>query len=515
MSISSQSEMGANKWLILMNVMIGTFMAVLDSTVVNTGLPVMMGTLGTSINTAEWILNAYLLAMASILPAAAWLADRFGFKKIYLLSIIVFTFGSFMCGNSDSINELIFWRVIEGLGCGAIMPVGMAIITNAFPIEQRGLALGFWSIASATSISFGPWIGGFIVDNLNWNYIFFLNVPVGIICIFLTIVLQKEYKLPISNKFDVPGFFTSSIFLPLFLYGLSQVNSSTNTQGWSSPLVLGSMWLSAILFILFIFVELRSDHPIINLRLFKDKIFLCSNIIFFVFGIAMFGSTFLVPLYLQDNLGYTATQAGMTFIPRGIIQGIISPIAGRMSQKIDARILIFTGLILMIISFYMNTQLSFLTTEWFVILFLCLRGAGMGILFTPLLTISLNNIKKEFIADASGLTNIVRQIGGSVGIAVFSFMLTTRTTYHTQRYSEQIDFSGETYHQTIGRLTDYIQHVASASLDHAEKVAEQLIIKHVELEGNISGMNDDNFIAYWVLLLALIPAFWLKISKNK
>ena len=282
-----------------------------------------------------------------------------------------------------------------------------------------------------------------------------------------------------------------------------------------SPLVLGSMWLSAILYILFIFVELRSDHPIINLRLFKDKIFLCSNIIFFVFGIAMFGSTFLVPLYLQDNLGYTATQAGMTFIPRGIIQGIISPIAGRMSQKIDARILIFTGLILMIISFYMNTQLSFLTTEWFVILFLCLRGAGMGILFTPLLTISLNNIKKEFIADASGLTNIVRQIGGSVGIAVFSFMLTTRTTYHTQRYSEQIDFSGETYHQTIGRLTDYIQHVASASLDHAEKVAEQLIIKHVELEGNISGMNDDNFIAYWVLLLALIPAFWLKISKNK
>ena len=296
MSISSQSEMGANKWLILMNVMIGTFMAVLDSTVVNTGLPVMMGTLGTSINTAEWILNAYLLAMASILPAAAWLADRFGFKKIYLLSIIVFTFGSFMWGNPDSINELIFWRVIEGLGCGAIMPVGMAIITNAFPIEQRGLALGFWSIASATSISFGPWIGGFIVDNLNWNYIFFLNVPVGIICIFLTIVLQKEYKLPISNKFDVPGFFTSSIFLPLFLYGLSQVNSSTNTQGWSSPLVLGSMWLSAILFILFIFVELRSDHPIINLRLFMEKIFLCSNIIFFVFGIAMFGSTFLVSL---------------------------------------------------------------------------------------------------------------------------------------------------------------------------------------------------------------------------
>ncbi|WP_287331496.1 DHA2 family efflux MFS transporter permease subunit, partial [Parabacteroides sp.] len=330
----------AYKWLVLGNIMIGTFMAVLDSTVVNTGLPAIMGTLGASINTAEWVLTGYMLAIASILPAAAWLSDRFGYKRIYFLSLLVFTFGSFMCGNSTSIEELIFWRVIEGLGCGAIMPVGMAIVSNVFPPEQRGTALGFWAIASAASVSFGPSIGGYLVDNLNWNYIFYVNVPVGALALFVTAILQKEYKAETVQPFDIPGFITSGIFLPLFMYGLSEVNSSTNTQGWNSPVVLGSMWISALMFILFIYIELTVKHPLINLRIFKDRNFTLANVMMFIFGVGMFGSTFLIPLYLQNNLGYSALQAGMFFIPVGIIQGFCSPTAGALGQKINPKILI-------------------------------------------------------------------------------------------------------------------------------------------------------------------------------
>ncbi len=198
----------AYKWLVLGNIMIGTFMAVLDSTVVNTGLPAIMGTLGASINTAEWVLTGYMLAIASILPAAAWLSDRFGYKRIYFLSLLVFTFGSFMCGNSTSIEELIFWRVIEGLGCGAIMPVGMAIVSNVFPPEQRGTALGFWAIASAASVSFGPSIGGYLVDNLNWNYIFYVNVPVGALALFVTCkknIRRRQYSLSIFRDSSLPA----------------------------------------------------------------------------------------------------------------------------------------------------------------------------------------------------------------------------------------------------------------------------------------------------------------------
>lgn len=515
MKTATDTPNSSYKWLVLGNVMIGTFMAVLDSTVVNTGLPAIMGTLGASINTAEWVLTGYMLAIASILPAAAWLSDRFGYKRIYFLSVFVFTVGSFMCGNSTSIEELIFWRVIEGFGCGAIMPVGMAIVSNSFPPEQRGVALGFWAIASAASVSFGPSIGGYLVDNLNWNYIFYVNVPVGIFALFFTAAIVKEYKAEKVQPFDIPGFITSGIFLPVFMYGLSEVNSATNTQGWNSPTVLGAMWISVIMFVLFIYFELTVKHPLINLRLFKDSNFALSNLMMMIFGVGMFGSTFLIPLYLQNNLGYSALQAGMFFIPVGILQGVASPIAGALGQRINSKILIATGLLLMAFSFYLNFYLSFLTEKWYVMLSLYLRGIGMGILFTPLLTLSLANIRAESMAQASSITNIIRQMGGSIGVAIFSYTLTQRTNYHTQRYSEALNNTGETYRQTVENLSQFVQQTASATQQGAQSLGEQMILKRLELEAYIGGINDDFYIAFIVTLLCILPVFWLKRIKKQ
>lgn len=515
-SMIEQTKSRAYKWLILGNIMIGTFMAVLDTTIVNTGLPVIMGTLGASINTAEWVLTGYMLAIASILPAAAWLADRFGYKRMYFLSLLIFTFGSFMCGNSSSIEELIFWRVVEGVGCGAIMPLGMAIVSNTFPPEERGMALGFWTIASAASVSFGPYIGGYLVDNLNWNYIFYVNVPVGVIALFITAILQKEYKAVKATSFDIPGFITSGIFLPSFMYGLSEVNSATNTQGWNSPVVMSCMWISAVAFVLFIYFELTVKHPLINLNVFTDRNFTLSNVVIFFFGVGMFGSTFLIPLYLQNNLGYTAMQAGMFFIPVGIIQGIFSPISGMLGQKINPKILIASGLLLMAASFYMNFYLSFLTEEWYLMLSLCIRGFGMGLMFTPLLTLSLANVKIDMMAQASSVTNIIRQMGGSFGVAIFSHVLSQRTNYHLQRYGESLDYTGETYRQTINNLSTFAQQTADATQQKAQSIAQQMVIKRIELEAYISGINDDFFIAFIVTILSIIPIFWIyRSTKNK
>lgn len=516
MDTAGNTNSMAYKWLVLGNVMIGTFMAVLDSTVVNTGLPAIMGSLGASINTVEWVLTGYMLAIASVLPAAAWLSDRFGYKRIYFLSLLLFTFGSFMCGNASTIEELIFWRVIEGAGCGAIMPVGMAIVSNAFPPEQRGMALGFWAIASAASVSFGPSIGGYLVDNLNWNYIFYVNVPVGVLALFFTAIVQKEYKTGNAQHFDIPGFITSGIFLPLFMYGLSEVNSSTNTQGWNSPIVLGAMWISAVVFILFIYFELTVKHPLINLRVFTDRNFGLANLMIFIFGIGMFGSTFLIPLYLQNNLGYSALQAGMFFIPVGIIQGFCSPIAGALGQRINSKILIASGLILMAFSFYLNIYLSFLTEKWYVMVSLCMRGIGMGILFTPLLTLSLANIRADMMAQASSVTNIIRQMGGSFGVAIFSHILTQRTNYHSQRYREELNYTGEVYRQTMDNLSAFAVQTAGVSGQTAQSVAEQMINKRLELEAYIGGINDDFYIGFIITLLSLLPIFWLnRIKKVK
>ncbi|MDD6209208.1 MAG: MFS transporter, partial [Bacteroidales bacterium] len=253
---STKTASSSYKWLVLVNVMIGTFMAVLDATVVNTGLPVIMGTLGADLNTAEWVLTGYMLALGSVLPVAGWLADRFGYKRIFFLSLFIFTFGSAMCGSSSIIEQLIFWRVIEGLGGGAIMPVGMAIVSNVFPPQQRPMALGFWAVASAASVSFGPGIGGYLVDNMSWDYIFWVNIPVGVFGMIFTLIVLREYKSSQTVPLDIPGFITSILFLPIFLYGLSEVNSSTNTQGWNSPVVLGSIWISAVAFVLFVYTEL-------------------------------------------------------------------------------------------------------------------------------------------------------------------------------------------------------------------------------------------------------------------
>lgn len=187
-----------------------------------------------------------------------------------------------MCGSSSTIEELIFWRVIEGFGCGMLLPVGMAIVSDVFPPEQRGTALGFWSIASAASVSFGPAIGGYLVDYMDWNYIFYVNIPIGILALIVTAIVQKEHVKGTGVPFDIPGFITSAIFLPVFMYGLSEVNSSTNSMGWSSPVVLGAMWIAVVTFILFLYFEFTVKTPLINLRLFVDRDFALSNLILFV-----------------------------------------------------------------------------------------------------------------------------------------------------------------------------------------------------------------------------------------
>ena len=495
--------------------MIGTFMAVLDSTVVNTGLPVIMGTLGADINVAEWVLTGYMLSMASILPAAGWLSERFGYKKIYFLSLLVFTAGSFMCGSSSTIEELIFWRVIEGFGCGMLLPVGMAIVSDVFPPEQRGTALGFWSIASAASVSFGPAIGGYLVDYMDWNYIFYVNIRIGILALIVTAIVQKEHVKGTGVPFDIPGFITSAIFLPVFMYGLSEVNSSTNSMEWSSPGVLGAMWIAVVTFILFLYFEFTVKTPLINLRLFVDRDFALSNLILFVFGIGMFGSTFLIPLYLQDNLGYSALQAGMFFMPVGIIprsgfsfvrqtdatdqpQGLY-----RVGNPVDGFEFLYE-----LLSIFSDREVVHHAESLFC------AGWVLGLLFTPLLTLSLVNIRNSDMAQASSITNIVRQMGGSFGVAIFSHLLTQRTAFHTQRYGEALNYTGDVYRQTLHSLSRFIEHTGGRTPDTAQEVAEMLILKRIDLEGYISAINDDFFIAFIVTLLCVVPVLFLRTKKG-
>ncbi len=502
------------KWFVLANVMVGTFMVVLDSTIVNVSLPKIMSSFGVGLSTIQWVITAYLLSMAAMLPTSGWMADKFGYKKVYFWGLFLFTFGSLLCGLSNDENTLIISRIIQGLGAGIVQPLGMAIITREFPLKQRGLALGFWAIAAAASVSFGPLIGGYLVDNFSWQLIFDVNVPIGILALVFTIVIQREFVSPNTRKFDYIGFISVIVFLPVLLYALSEGNAQTNSAGWTAPYVLACFAVSGIGFAVFLTRELTTKSPLLDLRLLADRNFGMSNLLMFLFGIGMFGSTFLLPLYLQNSLGYTALQSGAVFLPVGIIQGMFSPVSGWFADKISSKVPIILGMGLLVLSFYINSNLSFLTEHSFIMTSLYIRGLGMGLVFTPLSTLSLLTIPREKMAQASGIMNTVRQVGGSLGVALLSTILTARVNFHSQMFGGAVQSGSQAFQNTTHHMAYFIQQHGGGSFATALRQSQGILMGNVSTQAFIEGINDDFLIAALISLIGFIPILLLK-SKKK
>lgn len=495
--------------------MLGTFIAVLDATIVNVGLPKIMASFGVGLDKIEWVITAYMLAMAVALPTSGWLADKFGYKRLYFIGLFLFTLGSMLCGRSSNENMLIASRVIQGLGAGTIQPLGMAIITREFPPSQRGIALGFWGISAAASVSFGPIIGGFLIDNFSWPLIFDVNIPIGIVAMLFTIVVQSEYINKQTRKFDVVGFISVTLFLPLTLYALSQGNAATNSEGWHAPYILGCGAIALIALAVFITAELTVKEPLLDLRLLMNHNFGIANIILLIFSLGMFGSTFLLPLYLQNSLGYSALQSGSVFLPVGIIQGIIAPVSGRISDKFTPKLPIFLGVILLACSFFLNSRLSWMTELNFIMLSLYLRGLGMGLIFTALSTISLSEIPREKMAQASAITNSIRQLGGSLGVALLATLLTTRVSFHGQVFNGAVKQNSEVYKNTINKITFHVQHNAGSSPANATRQGQMLMLSNLNKQAYIEGINDDFLLAGIITLIGGIPILFLHGKKTK
>jgi len=503
------------KWFLLANVMLGTFMAVLDATIVNVGLPKIMASFGVGLDKIEWVITAYMLAMAVALPTSGWLADKFGYKRLYFIGLFLFTLGSMLCGRSSDENMLIVSRVIQGLGAGTIQPLGMAIITREFPPNQRGIALGFWGISAAASVSFGPLIGGFLIDRFSWPLIFDVNIPIGILAMIFTIIIQSEYINRKARKFDLIGFISVTLFLPLTLYTLSQGNAATNSEGWHAPFILAFAAIALIALAVFITAELTVKEPLLDLRLLLNHNFGIANIILVIFSLGMFGSTFLLPIYLQNSMGYTALQAGSVFLPVGIIQGTMAPISGRISDKLNPKLPLFIGVILFSFSFYLNSNLSWLTELKYVMLSLYIRGFAMGLMFTALSTVSLMEIPREKMAQASAITNSIRQLGGSLGVAILATLLSTRVSYHAQMFGGAVKPGSEVYQETVNKIKHHIQYEAGSSSTNAVKQSQAFLLSNLNKQAYIQGINDDFLIAGIITLLGGIPIIFLHTKKNR
>ena len=472
-------------------VVLGAIMTILDITVVNVALPTFQ-TAFTSIDdplaysTVAWTVTGYTLALATVIPLTGWAADRFGTKRLYLAAIGLFTLGSALCAAASSIEMLITFRVLQGLGGGMLMPLGMTIMTRAAGPARMGRLMAILGIPMLLGPILGPIIGGWLIEHASWHWIFLINLPLGIAAIvYAWIVLEKDAPQP-SESFDFLGMALMSPGLALFLYGVSSIPGAANGDyGYTR------VWLTSIvglgLVIAFVFHSFRPEHPLIDLRLFKNRELTVSIITMFLFVAAFFGGLLLVPTYFQQIRGESALVAGLLVAPQGIGAMLTMPIAGTLSDRLPVGRIVPVGLVVIVIGFFGLTQVTEDTSYTLLIAELFVLGLGMGGTMMPLFTTALKTLKAHEVARGSTLLNINQQIGSSVGVAVISVILTAHLN-----------------------ASDLAKPAMAATLD------PNLIDKVGGAAAVAEGLKDaaaafaDTFWVAWVLVaLTLVPAFFL------
>ena len=410
-------------------VVLGAIMSILDITVVNVALPTFQTVFGSSgeplaYSHVAWTVTAYTLALATVIPMTGWAADRYGTKRLYLTALALFTGGSVLCAAADSINMLILFRVIQGLGGGMLMPLGMTIMTRAAGPARMGRLMAILGVPMLLGPILGPILGGWLIDNASWHWIFLINAPIGVIgFVYAFVVLPSDTPEP-SESFDFLGMLLLSPGLALFLFGVSSLPQ--NDGDFTAPQVWVSMLIGVLLMLAFVWHAFRPEHPLLDLRLYKNRNLTVSSITMFLFAAAFFGGLLLVPTYFQQIRGESTLAAGLLIAPQGIGAMITMPIAGNLVDRIPVGRIVPVGMVLIAIGMLGLTQIEADTSYGLLIGLLFVMGLGMGATMMPLFTTALRTLTHHEVARGSTLLNITQQIASSVGVAVISVMLTSQ-----------------------------------------------------------------------------------------
>jgi len=429
-----------NPWIVAMTVTLATFMEVLDSSIANVALPHIAGGLGATQDEATWVLTAYLVANAVILPAGAYMTTFIGRKKFYMICVALFGISSALCGFAPSLPILVFCRILQGVGGGGLAPSEQAILADTFPPEKRGQAFAMYGLAVVVAPAIGPTLGGYITDNFDWRWIFFLNVPICLLSLFLTsrIVEDPPYvkeQVARSQKGGIKLDFLGFGLLGLTFGSLEFILDKGQEDDWfASRLITFFVVTMLVAFVAMIWWELkqlRDGHrPIVNLTLFKRPTFAISFALMFVLGFSLYGTTILIPQFVQTLLGYTAELAGLVLSPAGLMMMAMMPVVGILVGKVDPRKLIAFGFILLTSSLVEMHHLNLGVSYKYLVFVRCFQASGLAFLFIPINTIAYIGVKQSENNDVSGLTNLARNIGGSCGTAFVATMLTRRTAAH-------------------------------------------------------------------------------------
>jgi MFS transporter, DHA2 family, multidrug resistance protein len=420
-----QDEGDPHRYLIALAATLASLIQVIDTSIVNVAIPHMMGELGASIDEIAWVSTGYILASVIVIPMTSWLSGYFGRKRYFTTSIIIFTIASFFCGASTTLPTLIFWRIVQGIGGGALLSTSQAVIFEAFPRREVGTAMALFGLGVMVGPTIGPTLGGWLTDNYSWPWIFYINLPIGAAAALMAVAYVHDSAHQVkSAKIDFPGIAILAVSVSALQYF---VEHGQRDDWFNSPLMAGLAIGGVIGVVLLVWRELVVEHPVINFRVLRHRDVWIGVVIGVVFGVALFGSVFILPIFLQSNLRMSAWQTGMVILPGAVMTAVSMVIAGRLSNRVDARVMIAIGVTLFAVAMWQLGQITPLSGPHDFFWPLVWRGLGLGLMFVPLTNITLADLAPREVQDGASISIFFRQLGGSFGIAGMAALLTRFT----------------------------------------------------------------------------------------
>ncbi len=491
-----------NKWIIAVTVMCGAFMAVMDISVVNVAMPHMMGTFSEDLSSITWVATAYSIAEIIMVTMAGWLSTLIGRKRLYLWSFGLFTLGSVLCGTAVTFHQMLFYRVLQGLGGGPLIPVSQAILRESFPEEEQGMAMAIFGMGVVLAPATGPIVGGWLTDNYGWPWIFFINVPVSLAGIFAvsSFVRDPEYLRRGVKKIDWGGI----VLLTVALSSLQLVLERGERVNWfdSSMVIAGSV-ICVMALMCLLYWELKTPEPVINLRLLRNTPLALGSLMGLIFGIALFGTTFILPQFTQGLLGYSALQSGLVLAPRAITLILFMPIAGWLYNHVDARVLVTVGIVIIFCSYYDLAKLSLDAGFFNLVPALLIMGIGMPLNFVTLSTVSLGTMPRPDMTHATSLYTLARRIGGNIGYALTATLVDRGLQIHRAHLVDHINPFDPAFAQFSGAA---VRMLAQAGLNPQDlhRAVYAVTDRIINRQATMMAYNDVSWI-FGLLFLCTLP----------
>jgi DHA2 family multidrug resistance protein len=505
------AEHGFRKWIITITVIVASLLELIDTTIVNVALPQIMGNLGATLEDAGWVVTGYAVANVIVLPMSGWLGDRFGRKSYFITSIIAFTVTSFLCGHAQRLSELVFFRLLQGLAGGGLLSTAQAILMETWPREEIGMATALFGMGAVVGPTVGPTIGGYITDHFNWRWIFYVNIPVGAIAAFFVSVFVKESPKYAKGK---PIDWWGILFLAIGVGSLQVVLEKGESEDWFAKTYITVLTFTTIISaILFIWREVSTDHPVVNFRILKNRSFAVGILTSFVLGFALYGSVFIFPVFCQNLLGFSAQQTGELLFPGGMATICMMPFVGTMLKRgVPGQLMATGGFFLFFVFTWMlsNSTLESGISDFFWPLIV--RGIGMSILFVPLTTLAIQDLKGPEIGQGTGLNNMMRQLGGSFGIAILTTLIHIKSGLVR---SDLVSYLTDYNPAAITRKAQLIQ----GFLAKGYSLLDATRMANLALEGTVVRQTllvtyDNLYLTIGVFVLCCIPIVYLQKFKR-